>query len=187
MWINRVTFRVRKVRAGGPGRGGTLQQRSEPVGMPDNKLRTLSRAMTAIATHTEVKYLTDGAKAELEACGEWLRKEAKFEPFSSISGEYDVCVDNDRLAEISGPFMKHFQSSMKDSETVDEIRITAIRFNHRATVPMKPGSYVDLIPVSIISGTPSISSKGLELGQYVHLEEATQVEPAFICLLLLSQ
>jgi hypothetical protein len=76
----------------------------------------------------------------------------------------------------------------KDSAAA-EIRITVIRFCESATVPVKAGSSIDLIPVYIISGTPSISKDKLPLavGQYVHLTAAAPVEPGFICLLLLSQ
>jgi len=52
---------------------------------------------------------------------------------------------------------------------------------------VKVGSTVDLIPVKIISGEPSISNEKLEIGYYVHLTEKAHVQPAFYCILLLSQ
>lgn len=73
----------------------------------------------------------------------------------------------------------------KDSAA--EIRITAIRFGTPATVPVKVGSSVDLIPLSITSGTPSVANQPLKIGQYVRLSEAAPVEPGFVCLLLLAQ
>jgi hypothetical protein len=76
--------------------------------------------------------------------------------------------------------------SLKQSSAA-EIRINAIRFQQPATVPVKEGSTVDLIPVHIIDGTPSVSNEMLEIGHYVHLTEEAPVQPAFYCLLLLSK
>ncbi|TAQ91360.1 hypothetical protein B7494_g349 [Chlorociboria aeruginascens] len=71
--------------------------------------------MATRIANIEIQDLTEEAKTAAAICGEWLRKEAKFEPLlvgSETSG-YEVCIDNDALVEVSHDFIKHFHSSMK--------------------------------------------------------------------------
>jgi len=136
----------------------------------------------------QIKDLPEDAKEKAIACGKriWQEKNQFKRIGDDASGQYDVYSDNEGLVEITGSLVKSMKGLMEDSDAA-EIRITAIRFSESATVPVKAGSSVDLIPVYMISNTASISKKKLELGQYVHLTAAAPVEPGFICLLILSQ
>jgi len=146
--------------------------------LPSSNRATSDEVMSGQAV--QIKKLNPAATTAARKCGEWLRN-ASFRTFEN----YEICADNEEVVTRSEEFFQHFEPSSKSS--ANEIRIVAIRFKTSATVPVKAGSIVDLIPVCIISKTPSISGKVLEIGQYVQLTGAALVEPEFCCLLLLSQ
>jgi hypothetical protein len=63
----------------------------------------------------EINDLPDKTTTAAEACGIRVRSELEFEPFrtGSETSRYDVCVDNEKLKEISRDFMSHFQPLIK--------------------------------------------------------------------------
>jgi hypothetical protein len=67
-----------------------------------------------------------------------------------------------------------------------EIRLTALRFSKCATLPVKEGASMDIIPV-IISRKASLSNKALEMGRYIHLTENVIVERELCRLVILAQ
>jgi hypothetical protein len=151
-----------------------------------------------MATKSE---LTEEAKEALTPLGKWLSKNTRWRAFEN----YELCDDNDGLVSNAHEFIDLFTPTVKvqrlwlcynshirlilflKQSSAAETRLTAIRFQKAATVPVKVGSTVDLIPVKIISGTPSISNEELKVGQCVHLTKEAHVQPAFYCILLLSQ
>jgi len=159
-------------------------------------INTLQRAMSTKAENSQIRIqrLSADAKDAAKDCGELLCKEDKFKQLNvgAEAGQYEIWSDNEGLMDLTRRFINSAASLIEDS-SAGEIRITALRFTKTATIPVKPDSWVDLIPVSIISGKPSISSEPsevgqpLEIGQCIRLKETACVEPAFICLLLLSQ
>lgn len=143
---------------------------------PFNKLKSDE----VMSGQPQIKQLSFAAKNAAKECGEWLVN-ASFRNFEN----YEICDDNKEVVARTQDFFQHFEPSSKSSAS--EIRIVAIRFKNPATVPVKAGSIVDLIPVYISSNTASISDKRLEVGNYAQLTGAAQVQPEFCCLLLLSQ
>lgn len=69
--------------------------------------------------------------------------------------------------------------------------MTAIRFNKPATLPVKKGATIVLIPICAGAEIPKVSSEHLVFGKYarVDAEEVVElaVQGATYCLLLLCQ
>lgn len=127
------------------------------------------------------KKMSRQAMKELEALREWLSR-ARFEPLGNENCQF--CSDNEGLIEHSSKLLACFE----DEPGATETRITALRFEKgEASIPVKEGSAVDVVPMSITSETASIGGESVDPGYIVRLSKETPVEPVFDCLLLLRQ
>ncbi|TVY81587.1 hypothetical protein LSUE1_G007485 [Lachnellula suecica] len=128
--------------------------------------------------HLYEEELSADAQAAATACQDFLRK-ATYRP----QGDYEICMDGPALKHQASAFFAKFSPLVKNR---GEIRLTALRFLKRASLPVKEGAIINLIPI-IISESPSVSNKALQLGWYLHLTRDATVEPECYCLAVLSQ
>ncbi|KAI1376329.1 hypothetical protein F4677DRAFT_88705 [Hypoxylon crocopeplum] len=131
--------------------------------------------------NSEAMLLPSKAISELPKVADWLQtSDADFQTVNSI----DICRNADGLASTTADLLKQFAAEVKSAPSQN--RVTAIRFDQPAVVPVEKGWNVDLIPVHIV-GTVMVESQQLELGSYVHLKREARVSGEFFAILLLSQ
>ncbi|KUJ06228.1 uncharacterized protein LY89DRAFT_726697, partial [Mollisia scopiformis] len=139
-------------------------------------IRHINEKVMAAANkgHLHEEELTGDAQKAAQKCREFLLQ-ARYRH----QGDYEICNDSG-LKENSRAFYAEFAPLVK-TQNSGEIRLTALRFTKRATLPVKAGATIDLIPV-IISQSPTVSNKTLRLGWSLHLTQDEIVELECYCL-----
>ncbi|KAI0378153.1 hypothetical protein F5Y04DRAFT_262526 [Hypomontagnella monticulosa] len=128
------------------------------------------------------KALPSGAVTELSRVFEWLQ--SRNADFQSI-GNIKIFSNTNGLADATNNLLKQFAAEVKSTPSTN--RVTVIRFDQPAVIPVDQGWEVDLIPIYITKGPVVVGDEQLDMGYYFHLTKEVQVSGEFVAVLLLTQ
>ncbi|KAI1447104.1 hypothetical protein F5Y02DRAFT_51855 [Annulohypoxylon stygium] len=132
--------------------------------------------------NSQSKPLPPRAVSALSKVSNWLRDDiADFQTLKNTK----ICKNIQGLADITAELMRGFAAEVKF--TSSENRVTAIRFDEPAIVPVDEGWVVDLIPVHIMGGIAKVNNSEIKLVNYARLREGAEVSGQFFAVLLLSR
>lgn len=126
------------------------------------------------STDTDKPQELEGVATIMRDLEDWLNGLKPTDFMMETKGDIGRCVASDRAAKLAPLFGALGIQTKIDS---GELRGQVLRILNAARVYVKEG-WADLIPVRIISGTPTASGYRLVVGQRIHITGGVDVSPA---------